>query len=119
MRNGKVTSDTFSIVSVHVEIMHRNIYSCTLTCVSGSGRYSVWATKYRRPMSQSQLIASTLTGPHSVWRKFKPIRKTSNKKQNLKKYPCWKTSRIPYELDGAHRLAMRKGTEILATPLNV
>ena len=99
--------------------MHRNIYSCSVTCVSGSGMYSVWATKYKRPTSPSQIIASTLIGPHSLLRKFKRIRKTSNKKQDLKKPPYWKTGHVPYRLDGARRLAMRKGTEILATPLNV
>ena len=87
--------------------------------VSGSGMNSVWATKYIRSTSPSQLVASTLTGPHSLLRKFKRIRKTSNKEQDLKKQPYWKPGRVPYRLDGAHRLAMRNGTEILAKPLNV
>ena len=79
----------------------------------------VYTNQYRRPTSTSQLIASTLTGPHSLLRKFKRIRKTSNKKQDLKKQPYWKTGHVPYRLDGARWLALRKGTEILATPLNV
>jgi hypothetical protein len=99
--------------------MHRNKHSYSLTCVSGSGMYSVWAAKNRRPTGPSQLIASTLNGPHSLLRKFKRIRKTSNKKQDLKKQPYWKTGHVPKRLDGARWLALRKVTEILVTPLNV